>query len=188
MLLNQLIDREIVVGKTPRATMQGVGISLKTYQIKYFLCVGVNSPHASFAISATAITSFGESILLPRLRPVIPKYCACIFPRLPVYAFDGEYLGNVEDLAIENLTATTLFTDKGISIPTSAIAACSDALLLKKEQPYPLGQRIPAPFLPLITDKTDKVITKPVLRNAIENSSLIKLTLSLPPFYFDGLG
>ena len=46
-------------------------------------------------------------------------------------------------------------------------------------------QRIPAPLLSSFTDKSEALVTKPILRVAIRNKSLIKLTLSLPPFNMD---
>ena len=63
-----------------------------------------------------------------------------------------------------------------------SIFGCSDAVILRKEQAYPLGQRIPAPILPLITEKYEPVVTRAVLRNATAKRTLVKLTLSLPPF------
>ena len=39
----------------------------------------------------------------------------------------------------------------------------------------------------MITEKTDGVVTRPILRAAMQKSALIKLTLSLPPFYIDKL-
>ena len=36
----------------------------------------------------------------------------------------------------------------------------------------------------LVTEKNDAVVTKPILKTAIKNKALIKLTLSLPPFRF----
>lgn len=187
MFLSQLAEKEIFVGNTPRAIIKGVGVSLKTYKIKYLLCAETTASRALFALSINGITSFNMPILLPRLRPVLAKHCACVFLGLPVYSFDGEYLGNIQDLAIDNQAATLLYTDKEITLPISSVAACSDALLLKKEQPYPLGQRIPAPFVPALSEKYGGIVTKPVLRAALEKNSLIKLTLSLPPFDLNSL-
>lgn len=187
MLLSQLIGKEIVVGKTPRGVIKGIGVSLKTHNVKYLLCTKENVSRALFAIPTSAVSIFDEGVLLPRLRPVLPKYCACIFLNLPIYSYDGEYMGALQDLTINDFIATTLFTSKGDSLPINAVAACSDALLLKKEQAYPIGQRIPAPIISHLTDKTEGVVTKPILRVAIEKRALIKLTLSLPPFSLDNL-
>lgn len=182
MFLSQLVGKEIAVGKNPRGIVKGVGVSLKTHNVKYLLCAGENASRSLFAIPVSAVESLGERILLPRLRPVLPKYCACLFLNLPVYSYEGENLGLLQDLTINSFIATTLLTDKGITLPISAVTACSDAVLLKKEQPYPLGQRIPAPTLFRITGKMEGVVTRPILRTAIEEKSLIRLTLSLPPF------
>lgn len=182
MLLSQLIGKEIVVGNTPRGSVKGVGISLKTHAVKYLLCAGTNPSRALFAIPINSVTSFGEHLLLPRLRPVFPKHCACLFFNLPIYSCYGEHLGHLQEVTINHFTATTLHTDKGIILPISAVNACSDAILLKREQPFPLGQRVPAPILSTVSGKREGVVTKPVLRAAIQQNALIKLTLSLPPF------
>ena len=187
MLLSAFIDKEIFIGKTPRGIIKGVGVSLKSYAIKYLLCASPNAPRAIFAVPVNAIEEIGENVRLSRLRPVFPKRCACIFLRLPVYSSEGAYLGSLQDLTIKNFVATTLFTDKNVIFPISAVSGCTDAILLKKEQPYPLGQRIPTPFLSVVTEKTEGVVTKPVLRAAIKKNALIKLTLSLPPFSIDSL-
>ena len=187
MLLSQLIGKEIAVGNIPRGTVKGVGVSLKTHAVKYLLCAGNTPSRALFAIPINSVTSFSERLLLPRLRPVFPKHCACLFLHLPVYSYYGEHLGHLQDLSISNFTATTLRTDKGFALPISAVTACSDAILLKKEQPFPLGQRVPAPILSSVSGKREGVVTKPVLRAAIQQNALIKLTLSLSPFSIEAL-
>ena len=101
---------------------------------------------------------------------------------LPIYSFDGGYLGEVVDLDIEDFIASRLFSNRGESFPITSVFACSDAVILRKEQPFPLGQRIPAPLISHVTDKNDAVVTRPVLKTAIRKSNLIRLTLALPPF------
>ena len=91
----------------------------------------------------------------------------------------------VEDLEMQDFIATRLFTDQGDVIPITSLYACSDAVILKKEQPYPIGQRIPAHILSLLTDKADAVVTRPLLKTAIQRKALVKLTLSLPPFHLE---
>lgn len=182
MFLSELTNKEIFVGKNPRGIVKGVAVSLKTHEVKYLLCANAKTSRAIFAIPLRAVVSVGECVQLSRLRPVLPKHCACIFLHLPVYSFEGEHLGSLQELSLQSFVATTLLTDKKVSFPVSAVLACSDALLLKKEQPYPLGQRIPAPFLPLLTEKEDGLVTKPILRTAAQKNSLVKLTLALPPF------
>ena len=80
------------------------------------------------------------------------------------------------------LDATRLLTDRGDVFPITSVFACADAVILRKEPPYPLGQRIPAPLLPIVSDKSEALVTKPILRAAIQKRALVKLTLSLPPF------
>ena len=184
MFLSDITNKTVYLNKTPRGVVKGIGVSLKTLAVKYLLCGNSQSARAHFALPVSAIVSIDEHVFLSRMRPVLPKNSACLFIGLPVYAYDGAYLGKITELEIKNFVATLFYTDVGLELPVSAIAACSDAVLLKKEQPYPLGQRIPAPLLPLLLSKADGVVTKPVLRTAMQKSSLVKLTLSLPPFSY----
>ncbi len=183
MFLSELTDKIILSGKTPKGVCLGVGVSLKNFTVKYLLCA--SSPTSTvpdFAISVAAVESVDENVRISKLRPLIPKNCARIFLGKPVYAFDGIYLGKVVDLALQNFTATHLFTDQNIRYPMSAVTACFDAVLLKREEPYPIGQRIPAPLLYVANEKNAALVTKPVLRSAMQKGALIRLTLSLPPF------
>ena len=185
MFLTQLVNKEIWAGEMPRGVCQGIGISLKTQAVKYLLCSSSPTSRAQFALPVSAIKYVGDRIILSRLRPVFPKSCACLFLHLPVYAYDGAFIGEVEDVEIEEFVASTLFTSGGEGYPVNAISACSDAVLLKKELPFPLGQRIPAPVLSRLTGKTEGLVTRPLLRAAIQKNALVKLTLSLPPFDLD---
>lgn len=183
MRLSDLYEKRIFVNKTCRGVCRGVGFSLKSNAIKYLLCA--SSPTQSgvdFSVSVSAIDTIGESITLSRLRPACPKGCAKMSVGLPIYSFDGGYLGEVVDLDIEDFIASRLFSNRGESFPITSVFACSDAVILRKEQPFPLGQRIPAPLISHVTDKNDAVVTRPVLKTAIRKSNLIRLTLALPPF------
>ncbi len=179
MFLSELIDKEIIVGKNVKGVCKGVGFSLKNHAVKYLLCANSS---ADFCVSAASVESVGEHVRLSKLRPVHPQKCACVFINSPVYSFEGNYLGKITDLALHEFVATQLFTDQDAVYPVSAIIACQDAVILRREQPYPLGQRIPAPVLSLLSDKKDSVVTKSILRAAIQKGALIELTLSLPPF------
>ena len=182
MFLSSITHKTICLNKTPRGVVKGVGISLKTYAVKYLLCANSQSARAHFALPVSAVVSIDEEVFLSRMRPVLPKNCACLFIGLPVYAYDGGYLGRITELEIKNFVASLFYTDTGHELPISAIAACSDAVLLKKEQVYPLGQRIPTPVVSQYLNKAEGVVTKPVLRRAMQKSCLVRLTLSLPPF------
>lgn len=184
MKLSEITGKHVYAGNRFKGVCLGVGISLKNGAIKYLLCRSTNErsvlpPHADFAVNASAVTEIGAQIRLSRLRPVHPKSCARLFGGLPVFSFEGAFLGKLQDLEMHDFVATRLYTDQGKSFSALRIAACSDAVLLRKEQPYPLGQRIPAPHLFHIDEA---VVTKSVLRTASEEGKLIKLTLSLPPF------
>lgn len=186
MKLSDLCEKSIYTNKAFQGICRGVGLSLKSHAVRYLLCASTPTQMGTdFSVGVNAVTEVNERILLSRLRPASPKGCAKIAIGLPVYSFEGGFLGTVTDLDICDFTATTLYTDRGDSFPITSIFACSDAVILRKEQPYPLGQRIPAPLLSLVTDKSDGVVTKPILRTAIEKGSLVKLTLALPPFSFD---
>ena len=183
MFLSDITDKNIYVNKTSRGICLGVGVSLKTHAVKYLLCASVHTQNAvDFAVGTNAVADVTDVITLSRLRPVYPKNCAKIAIGLPVYSFEGGYLGNLEDVELRDFIVTRLFTDRNEVYPVTSVFACSDAVILRKEQVYPLGQRIPAPILPLVTDKRDSVVTRSVLRTASAKNCLVKLTLSLPPF------
>lgn len=186
MKLSHLNEKSIYAGKAFRGVCRGVALSLKSQAVKYLLCASTLTQTATdFSVGVSAVTEIGESILLSRLRPAYPKNCAKITIGLPVYSFEGGYLGVVEDLEMRDFVATRLLTDRGDIFPVTSIFACSDAVILRKEPPYPLGQRIPAPLLPIVSDKSEALVTKPILRAAIQKRALVKLTLSLPPFHLE---
>ena len=183
MLLSDFTQKKVFVNKTSRGVCLGIGFSLKNYAVKYLLCASIQTQSAvDFAVGIAAVTDVNETITLSRLRPVYPKNCAKLSIGLPVYSFEGGYLGNIIDVELRDFIVTRLFTDRNEIIPVTSIFGCSDAVILRKEQAYPLGQRIPAPLLPLVTEKSEPVVTRAVLRNATAKKTLVKLTLSLPPF------
>ena len=186
MLLSDLVNKNVYAGVTLKGKCVGVGISLKTYAVKYLLCSSTvqNAMHADFCVSVSAVEEVEDDIYLSRLRPAFPKNCAKVYLRRPIYLENGAYLGNVQDVEIQNYIALRLFTDQNKALPLTSVAAFSDAVILKKEQPYPIGQRIPAPALLQFSSKNEPIVTRSVLRSAITQSSLIKLTLSLAPFYY----
>ncbi len=182
MQLTHLINRELVVKKTVKGYCRGVALSLKSHAVKYLLCSTEPFAECDFAISTASVCKMGDQITVNSLRPLLPKSCAKIFIGRPVYSSEGVYLGKITDLTLCDFIATHLSTDQGEVYPVSAIEASQDALLLKREQPFPIGSRIPAPLLSRFTDKKDGLVTKPVLRSAIKNESLLRLTLALAPF------
>jgi sporulation protein YlmC with PRC-barrel domain len=183
MKLSNLSEKDIFVNKQYKGECRGVAISLKSHAVRYLLCASTKTQsNTDYSVGIGAVANIDDAITLSRLRPSYPKGCAKIAIGLPVYSFEGGYLGVVTDLDIHDFIATKLYTDRGESFPILSVFACSDAVILRKEQPFPLGQRVPAPFLPLFTNKTESVVTKGILRTAMQKKSLIKLTLSLPPF------
>ena len=182
MFLSQLNEKKIYVNNNFRGVCKGVALSLKSHTVRYLLCASsAMQSTPDFAVSVSSISQIHTDLHLSKLRPARPANCAKITLGAPVYSFEGGYLGRLTDLSLRDFIATKLFTDRGESFPITSVFACSDAVILRKEQPYPLGQRIPTPHLSL-KGKTDGVITKAVLRNAIEKGKLVNLTLALPPF------
>ena len=190
MFLSQIVNLPINVNGTTRGVCLGVGVSLKTFAVKYLLCsskpnVSPYTANADFCVNLSSVFSFEKNaVFLSKLRPVFPKNCAKIFLSRPVYSFEGSFLGNLADLEIQNEMATRVLTTHE-TFPFSSVAAVSDAVILRKNQPYPLGQRIPAPVVSSVFEKNTPIVTKPALKAAIEKKALIKLTLSLAPFRFD---
>ncbi|MBE5752228.1 MAG: hypothetical protein E7357_07440 [Clostridiales bacterium] len=178
MLLSDLVEKNVYVGKQLKGVCLAVGISLKSYAVKYLHCANVATynplrARIDFSVPVAAVEGISDgAIRLSRLRPVYPKNSTCIFLSRPVYSNDGSYLGDVTDVDLRSFAATRLFTDANKSYPFSAILAYGDAVILRKLQTYPLGQRIHA-----------CLVSKPVLKKAIENKTLIRLTLALPPFH-----
>ncbi len=186
MLLSQLLQKTLYTNKTPRGVSVGVGVSLKTCVIKQLLCAS-QAPTAKpsrktdFAVNVSAISAVADGISLTHIRPVLPKAQAKLFLDLPVYSHDGVFLGNLIDGEMENLTLTRLITDRNHAFPPSSITTCRDAIFLRKETPYPLGQRVPSPLLSQLQTE-ERSVTKQLLRRAVHQGALVKLTLSLPPF------
>lgn len=186
MLLSALIGKELFLGKTYKGVCRGVGISLKTYEIKYLFCASApsNREEGDFVLPFSAVASIGETVILSKARPAFPKSCAKLFLRRPVYDVDGVFLGELTDADVDGYKVTSVSTSLGLRFSSLLFSTCADAILLKKELPYPIGQRVPAPVLSALTDKTEGVVTKSLLRLAIEKGALVKLTLSLPPFHW----
>ena len=181
MLLTDVIGKNVYAGSIFKGVCLGVGISPKNFAVKYLLC-GSLGERSDFCVNVSAIEEFDEHIYLSRLRPVFPKNCAKIFKNLPVYAQDGTFFGHITDLEMQNYVALQIFTDRNVKIPISLLSACRDAIIVRKESVYPLGQRIPASTVSEIFEKKETLVTKSNLRSAIQKGALIKLTLSLAPF------
>lgn len=184
MFLSELQNKPILAGNRQRGICLGIGISLKNQAVKYLLCSSnvALSNATDFSVNVSAVEDVNEHIVLSRVRPVFPKNCAKLFIGLPVYAFDGAFLGNLKDVELNGFTATRLFTDS-TWYPATAVCACSDAIILRKEQPFPIGQRIPAPTLFHFSSNAS-LVTKPLLKEALKEGKLIAFTLSLSPFCY----
>jgi sporulation protein YlmC with PRC-barrel domain len=188
MLLSNLLQKTLFSSSAIRGTCLGVGVSMKNGGCKYLLCSSECTPkkderNFDFALNFSAVAVCEEyRISLSSFRPVALKPCARLFLGLPIYSFDGQFLGILCEAEIINGVVTTLFTDKEKRIPFSSVSAVFDAVILQKEKPYPIGQRIPAPSVSAFIQKNEPLVTRSVLQKAIRANSLIKFTLSLPPF------
>jgi sporulation protein YlmC with PRC-barrel domain len=191
MLLTSLIGKRIFSNATQRGVCTGIGISLKTHAVKYLLCSNETEytrPRCDFALPFSCIESIDEfAIHVSKTRAVFPKTCAQLFLQKPIFSYDGSFIGKLFDgcLTLEKsgeFTAVSLQTDDNQTVLVSSIYSVLDAVILRKNRVYPLGQRIPAPVLSLLGQQNQPNVTKTVLQRAIEKNNLITLTLSLPPF------
>ena len=198
MQLSQLTEKKVRVGKVVKGTCVGVGISLKSRAVKYLLCSSQHpnsnasteqiGKNADFAVGINSVEKISEDeISLSHLRAVFPKNCAKISIGKPIYSDEGIYLGKVVDMEMKDFFALRLLTDRKNAYSALGLAACSDAIILRKEQPFPLGQRVPAPLVFDFLKKNERVVTRSVLRSAIQSGNILKLTLSLPPFSFESI-
>ena len=181
MKLSNLIGKSVYAGTKRRGVCTGVGISPKNSAVKYLFCSAI-SGNTEFCVNTSSIEELDEEIYLSRLRPVYPKSALKILPLLPVYSDEGVFLGNVFDMEMDAFIALNIETDRGERFSCQYITACTDAILLRKKQPYPIGQRIPAHAVSDIFQNNEAIVNRPNLKKAIEKGALIKLTLSLAPF------
>ncbi|MBQ8685652.1 MAG: hypothetical protein IJ514_05740 [Clostridia bacterium] len=181
--LQNIIGNPVYTKNVRRGVCVGVGISLKNFTVKYLLCsLDDSTSQTDFVVKASSVESVeNDRVVLTSLRPVLPKGCAKLLLGMPVYSESGVFCGTLSNIQVESLALTRLITENGAYI-ASAIAACADAVILRKKQPYPLGQRIPAHLVGDVSKNNASLVTKPVLRAAIQKNRLIKLTLSLAPF------
>lgn len=184
MHLTSLVGKTVYANNKQRGLCLGIGVSLKSYAVKYLFCASerAQADCADFAVGISSVEKIDENgIRLSSLRPVYPKNCAKFFLQLPVYSAFGEKLGKLTDVELENFYVDYIFTDQNEMYPLSAVSACTDAVILKKEQPYPIGQRIPAPSS-FLSERGTNLVTRPLLKKIIRKGKLIRFTLSLPPF------
>lgn len=189
MLLSQMLYKNIEIRSMPNAIAIAVGISPKNFTVKYVFFGDTsnrnflkNSTETKFALNFSALQTITPvSLQFSSLRPVLPKAYFTLSLQKPVYSQKGEFLGSLQDATIENGILTNISTEQKHYNPIE-IFSISDAIIIKKSAPFPLGQRIPAPNeYPFCTEK-DTLVSKSILRRAIKNGKLIRLTLSLSPF------
>ena len=205
MYLTDFISKHIYVGKTLRGVCLGLGISPKSFAVKYLLCISgkegktaayaancdcderqkyafVQNKETDFVVNLSAVEDVETDIRLSRLRLVFPKNCWKVFLGTPIFAADGNFLGRLANAEIAGERIVRLIADNGAAFSPTLLTACADVLILRKEQPYPLGQRIPAPAILHISDGKEGVVSKSILKSVIQKSTLIRFTLSLSPF------
>lgn len=190
MLLSSITLKQISTPKNVCGVCKGIAFSLSSGVVKYILCDSQTNAKkektaVDFCLPFSSMERVDElSISIKKPRPVLPKPYARIFIGLPVFTELGHLKGVVTDLQCTlmengNFIATTLFVD-GNPLPIKSVTAINDAVILRKQKRYPLGQRIPVGQV--YPKAKQNFVTKSVLQTAIKNSSLIKFTLSLPPF------
>lgn len=187
MLLTELIGKPVRKQNVTYGNVTGVCVSLKSRAIRYLLCISRDKPRSEFAVGISAVAEIDDDITLTRLKPLLPQNSVKLTLNRPIYDDEGKYLGFIKDAELENGYLHAVYANDDRRYAATRLFALDDAVLLKKAEPYPLGQRIPAPALfPLSAEfsKTEKggLITRSVLKNAIKNKALIRLTLNLPPF------
>lgn len=179
MFLSELVGKKIYSAGKIRGICRGVGLTVKSRAVKYLICVDIASERELF-LSLNAIAEISENgIRLKAFRPTAPQSISRLFSSRPVYDETGEYLGIVVDLEIENGVATALITDTGSVYSAYSLTAVSDAVLLKRRLSFPLGEKTPAFFK---RQTGVPVLSKALLKHAIEKGELIRLTLALPLF------
>ena len=183
MFLKNLIGLPVFVGAKQRGILQGVFLSNKSKSVKYLLClIQQNGRQNPLTVSVSALERLDDAVVLKQARSTLPKNASLFQLDKPVYTENGEYLGLTRDLELEKLTAIALHTEQSV-LPTTSILALGDAVLVKKHEPFPLGQRIPASALVSFSiSDSSPLVTKAILKNAIREKRLIAFTLSLPPF------
>lgn len=179
MLLSELVGKRIYSSGKVRGICRGVGIWLKSRTVKYLICADIEQEKELF-LSVGLIAEISPSgIRMKSFRPVAAQKAARFFCSRPVYSETGDYLGISVDLEMENNHAVALITDGGERYSAYSITALSDAVLIKRRPVFPLGEKIP---VPLQSQTKSPVVSKAVLKRAIEDGRLITLTLSLPLF------
>lgn len=181
MFLTSIIHKRIIVNNTPRGICVGVGISKKDGTIKQLICVELDNRATHFHVPFSLVTFIKEdAVHLQKLRAVTPAKCAVLTLNKPVYTNRGDSLGLLQNAEWINGQLAVLSIN-GKSIPYSSICAVSDAILVRQNPTFPLGQRIPVSHLnEFQLDKN--IVTKSVLKRSLARRSLIRLTLSLSPF------
>ena len=180
MFLSSLINKRIIANHTPRGICVGVGISKKDGAVKYLCCSETHNEQARFFVPFRSISAIdNEALITEKLRVVFPAKCLYLYLGLPVYTLQGVLLGTLENAQWENGMLSCLTVD-GKTLPFSIVYAVQNIILVQPTIRFPLGQRIPAPFLE--KNNRSPIITKRFLKESVQSGTLIRLTLSLPPF------
>ncbi len=182
MLLTELIGKHIYSGKNLRGTITGVCVSLKSKAVRYLLCqTAPKTARAEFAVSVSSVERIDEVVTLKRLKTLFPKNCSRLFLNRPIYTDEGDYVGYLADAEVDGFTLTGVIVGNGKRYAAACVSALSDAVILKKAPPYPIGQTIPAPYVSIFS-KQSATVTRAILKEAIRQKRLVDFTLSLSPF------
>ena len=191
MLLTNLIGKPVRKQNVTYGNVTGVCVSLKSRAIRYLLCISREKPRSEFAVGISAVAEMDDDVTLTRLKPLLPQNSVKLTLNRPIYDETGKYLGFIQDAELENGYLRAVYANDNKRYPATRVLALDDAVILKKTEPYPLGQRIPTPAVCPLSDefsKTEKggLVTRSVLKTAVKNGALIRFTLALPPFLQNG--
>ena len=166
MFLHDLEGKNIHTAKKIHGICKGVAVRIKSQKIHYLYCE--NTSKQTFFLPVSTIKGVEEEGII--LKKFLPSSASLpvLQSQKPVYLQEGVFLGLVEDLAIENWKITKIILENE-RYSSLCMVALGDALFLKKAPPFPIGS---------IT-KTGELVTRTLLKKAIEEGCLISLTTSL---------
>ena len=176
MKLSDYIGKKIYAGNAYRGVCVGGRFSLKTYELKYLVVARNGGGRVEFTVALKNARLQDGAVYFSSARAVDPKNTVRFYPNRPVFDERGGYLGETFDLELDGVTVVRLILKNGEAIPASRVSAFLDAVLVKPAPVFPLGE-----FLSenVANEAQGTLVTRGVLRRAIERDSLITLTRSL---------
>ncbi len=166
MFLHELEGKNIFTAKKICGICKGIGVRVKSGQIKYLFCENAQS---LFFLPVSTVKDVKEGgIVCKRFTPVFPQNAGIITLQKPVYSTEGKSLGAIKDVEWSKWSLLRIFTEGKTYSPLSLFAV-DDAVIVKKKPPFPLGETL----------KNENVVTRATLKKSIAEGKLIRLTLSV---------